>query len=64
MNKRLTYEQMRKICDSLTILEEPYQPYPNDLTWWRTGENDRYVYESNSRTLDHRIINKKTNEEV
>jgi len=63
-NKRLSYERMRKICDSLTVLEKPYQPYPYDSTWWRTGENDKYAYESNSCTLDHRIINKKTNQEV
>ena len=59
--KRLSYEKMRKVCDSLTVIEKPYQPYPNDSHWWRTGENDRYAYESNSYSLDHRIIDKKTN---
>ncbi len=63
-NKRLSYEQMRKVCDSMTALEKPYQPYPYDSTWWRVGENDKWAYESNSWNLDHRIINKKTNQEV
>ena len=63
-DKRLAYEEMRKICDSMTALEKPYQPYPYDSTWWRVGENDKYTYESNSWNLNHRIINKKTNQEV
>ena len=33
--KRLSYEKMRKVCDSLTVIEKPYQPYPNDSHWWR-----------------------------
>jgi hypothetical protein len=64
MSKRLSYEKMKKVCDSLTKLEKPYQPYPNDSHWWRTGENEKYAYESNSWALDHRIIIKKTGEEV
>ena len=62
--KRLSYEKMRKVCASLTVIKKPYQPYPNDSHWWRAGENDRYAYESNSYSLDHRIIDKKTNQEV
>lgn len=64
MSKRLSYEQMKKVCDSLTVLEKPYQPYKNDSHWWRTGENEKYAYESNDYTADHRIINKKTGQEV
>ena len=61
--KRLSYEEANKICDSIEEVK-PYQPYWQDSTWWRCGENDRYAYESNSWTLDHRIIDKKTNKEV
>lgn len=57
---RLSYEQMIKVCDELNAIE----PYKTDSHWWRTGENERYAYESNSFTLDHRIIDKKTNKEV
>ena len=57
---RLSYEQMIKVCDELNVIE----PYKTDSHWWRTGENERYAYESNSFTLDHRIIDKKTNKEV
>ena len=64
MSKRLTYDEMKKICDSLTVLEKPYQPYPNDSHWWRTGENEKYAYESNDWTVDHRIIIKKTGVEL
>lgn len=63
-NGRLTYEEARKVCDELEIIEEPYQPYPTDSKWWRTGENERYAYETNTWTLDHRIIDKETNKEV
>jgi hypothetical protein len=61
---RLTFEQMKEVCDSLQAVDKPYQPYPTDPHWWRTGENDKYAYESNSFTLDHRIIKKETNKEV
>ena len=61
---RLSYEKMIEVCDSLNVIEEPYQPYENDSHWWRIGENERYVYESNSYTLDHRIIDKRSNKEV
>ena len=61
---RLSYEKMKRVCDSLTVLDKPYQPYPNEQHWWRTGENNKYAYESNSMTGDHRIIDKKANKEV
>lgn len=59
--KRLTYVEAKKVCDSLTPLETPYQPYENDPHWWRMGENERYAYESNSFSGDNRIIDKKRN---
>lgn len=62
-NGRLTYEEAKKVCDELDIIEEPYQPIPNS-TWWRTGENERYAYETNVWTLNHRIIDKEINKEV
>ena len=64
MSKRLTYEQAIAVCNSLKLLEEPYRPYPENPHWVRTGENNRYAYESNTWSLDHRIIDKKTNQEV
>jgi hypothetical protein len=62
--KRLSYEKMKEVCDSLNVVENPYQPYPNDSHWWRTGENDEYAYESNDYTLDYRIIDKSTGKVV
>lgn len=62
-NGRLTYEEARKVCDELEIIEDPYQTTPESF-WWRTGENERYAYETNTWTLDHRIIDKETNKEV
>ena len=59
--KRLTYVEAKKVCDSLTRLETPVQPYENDPHWWRMGENERYAYESNSFSGDNRIIDKKRN---
>lgn len=61
---RLTDKKVHEICKSLTELEKPYQPYPYNTHWWRMGENERYAYESNDWTADHRIVDKKTNEEV
>ena len=61
---RLTFEQMKEVCDSLQALDKPYQPYATDTHWWRIGENDKYAYESNSFTIDYRIIEKETNKEV
>ena len=63
-SKRLTYKEMDEIRKSLTKLEKPYQPYPYDSHWWRFAENDNYAYESDDWTADHRIIDKKNNEEV
>ena len=63
MSKRLSYSEMIDVCGSLNVVE-PYQPYKNDSSWWRRGENEKYAYESKTRTADHRIIDKKTNQEV
>ena len=62
-SKRLTYQEMRAVCDSLTAVK-PYKPYGDYSLWWRTGENEKYAYESNEYTLDHRIIEKETKQEV
>jgi hypothetical protein len=61
--KRLSYEEMKAVCDSLNEIE-PYQPYDTDTHWWRVGENETYAYERNSYTLDNRIIDKRTSKEV
>jgi hypothetical protein len=63
MCNRLSYKEMLEVCEALEKIE-PFQPYGKDSSWWRRGESDRYAYESNSWTLDHRIIDKTTGEEV
>lgn len=62
--KRLSHIEMTNICKSLNILEKPYQPYSENSNWKRLAENNEYAYESNIKTVDSRIIDKKTNQEV
>lgn len=62
--ERLSYEKLIEVCNSLKVLEKPYQPYSENSNWIRLAENDEYVYEFNYKSLVSRIIDKKTNQEV
>ena len=59
--KRLTYEEVHKIGDTL-IKCEPY--YDIDSSWYRVAENNEYALDYNRNTADQRIVNKKENTEV
>lgn len=62
--ERLSHEKMIEVCNSLKVLEKPYQPYSENSSWIRLAENDEYAYEFNHKSVDSRIIDKKTNQEI